>query len=43
MPDDPLEVIRRAIVICAREEPGATFEFDQVFFEGESQRRNTKG
>jgi hypothetical protein len=39
IPDDPLEVVKRAIALCARDEPEASYEFDRAFFEEESRRR----
>lgn len=38
-PDDPLELVRRAIETCAKTEPGQVYEFDKAFFEEESRRR----
>jgi len=38
-PDDPLQLVRKAIEICAKTDPGSTFEFDEAFFEQESRIR----
>jgi hypothetical protein len=36
-PNDPLQVVRRAVAACARQHP-ADYEYDQDFFEQESRR-----
>jgi hypothetical protein len=38
-PDHPLQLIRKAIEICAKTDPAPTYEFDEAFFEHESRMR----
>jgi hypothetical protein len=37
LPNDPLEVVKRAIAACEKQHP-ATYEYDKYFFEQESKR-----
>ena len=40
--DDPMEVLKRAIRVCQRDEPGQKYEFDRAFFEAESRKRRPR-
>lgn len=40
--DNPLEVLRRAIRVCQRDEPGQKYEYDHAYFEAESRKRRPR-